>query len=233
MHGSYFALDCGSVADALVDLTGGVVTKVKLDSDEGKELVSSGALWTRMMLYCSWGYVMAAVCKDKSAADDAVAAGGLLCNHVYGVIDCRVLADGSHIVRVHNPWPSGDWHGAWSMGAREWDHPGAHHTPSVVCFAMYRGATGPVVRISDELCCSRTERGVLCARASPSAPNCRDLRCTQMSRRSCTSYRRRSRIQAPSGCPSQTSHAPSHASSSPACSHRRGISSRCIRVRLV
>lgn len=148
VHGSYFALDCGSLADALVDLTGGVVTKVKLDGDEGRELVSSGALWTRMMLYCSWGYVMAAVCKDKGAADDAVGAGGLLCNHAYSVLDCRVLADGSHIVRVHNPWPTGDWRGAWSTGAREWEHPGA-------CRLMPNAAPTCPSLLPARLCCAR------------------------------------------------------------------------------
>lgn len=124
LHGCYFALDCGSIADALVDLTGGVVNKLKLDSEEGEELVDSGALWTRMLLYCSWGYVMAAVFKVKPAADGATGPGGLLLNHVYSVVDCRLLSDGSRLVRVHNPWPTGDWQGAWSRGGREWQLPG-------------------------------------------------------------------------------------------------------------
>jgi hypothetical protein len=126
LHGSYFALDCGSVSDALVDLTGGVVNKVKLDNSQGQELVESGALWTRMLLYCSWGYIMAVVKKVMPASDGATGPGGLLLNHVYSVIDCRLLADGSRLVHIHNPWPAGDWHGAWSAGAREWSHPGVH-----------------------------------------------------------------------------------------------------------
>jgi Calpain family cysteine protease len=47
LHGSYYALDGGSLADALTDLTGGVVSKLKLDEFEGGQLVENGALWTR------------------------------------------------------------------------------------------------------------------------------------------------------------------------------------------
>ncbi len=32
LHGSFYALEGGSVADCLTDLTGGVATKVKLDN---------------------------------------------------------------------------------------------------------------------------------------------------------------------------------------------------------
>jgi calpain-15 len=134
IHGSYFALDGGSLADALVDLTGGVVTKVKLDEDEGKELIQSGSLWTRMMLYCSWGYIMAVVCKVKPSSDDETGPEGLLLNHAYSVLNCRVLEDGSHVIRMHNPWPAGDWQGAWRRESAEWDHPGAH---SVGTFPVY------------------------------------------------------------------------------------------------
>jgi hypothetical protein len=38
----------GRLVGELVDLTGGVVTKVKLNEDEGKELIQSGSLSTRM-----------------------------------------------------------------------------------------------------------------------------------------------------------------------------------------
>jgi hypothetical protein len=125
VHGSFFSLDSGSIADALVDLTGGVVTKVRLDTEDGEILVDTGALWSRLMLYCSWGFVIAAVHKVKPAAENASGPGGLLLNHIYCVIDCRLLSDGARIVRLHNPWPAGHWHGAWSYNSREWKNSGA------------------------------------------------------------------------------------------------------------
>lgn len=126
LHGSYGALDSGSLSDALVDLTAGVVSKMKLDNPECREMVDNGALWTRLSLYCSWGYILAAVHKAHSArVHDPAALGGLLPDHAYSVIDCRQLLDGTRLVRVHNPWPGGQWQGAWSHGAREWEVLGA------------------------------------------------------------------------------------------------------------
>jgi hypothetical protein len=124
LHGNYFALDGGSIGDALVDLTGGVLSKVKLDSEEGGNMVESGALWSRLMLYCSWGYVMAAMRKVKPAADNATGPGGLLLNHTYNVVNCHQLSDGGRLICVHNPWPVGQWHGAWSENSREWNNAG-------------------------------------------------------------------------------------------------------------
>jgi calpain, invertebrate len=119
LHGNYFSLDGGSVGDALVDLTGGVLSKVKLDTEEGQNIIESAVLWSRLTLYCGWGYVMAAMFKVKPAADNAVGPGGLLLNHTYNVVDCHQLSDGARLICVQNPWPVGQWHGAWSDNSRE------------------------------------------------------------------------------------------------------------------
>ncbi len=31
--------------------------------------------------------------------------------------------DRTRLLRMHCPWPSGVWHGAWSTGSHEWDAP--------------------------------------------------------------------------------------------------------------
>ena len=124
LHGSFFSLDGGSLGDALVDLTGGVLSKLKLDTDEGEMLAEGGALWTRLALYCSWGYVMCAMHKVKPAAENATGPGGLLLNYTYNIVDCQTLSDGAQLVCMHNPWPSGKWHGAWGEQSREWKNPG-------------------------------------------------------------------------------------------------------------
>lgn len=125
LHGSFFSLDGGSLGDALVDLTGGVLSKLKLDSEEGEMLVDGGTLWTRLELYCSWGYVMCAMHKVKPAAENATGPGGLLLNYTYNIVDCHKLSDGAQLICMHNPWPSGRWHGAWGKQSREWKNPGA------------------------------------------------------------------------------------------------------------
>lgn len=124
LHGCFFALDGGSIGDALVDLTGGVLSKLKLDSDEGEGLVDGGALWNRLEMYCSWGYVMCAMHKVKPAAENATGPGGLLLNYTYNIVDCCRLSDGAQLICMHNPWPSGKWHGAWGQQSREWKNLG-------------------------------------------------------------------------------------------------------------
>lgn len=44
LHGSYYALEGGSIGDILVDFTGGVVTKRRIDADEGRKPSGSGLL---------------------------------------------------------------------------------------------------------------------------------------------------------------------------------------------
>ena len=90
-----------------------------------------------MLLYCSWGYVMAAVAKAPQALGDAPGPGGLLPNHAYSVVDCRVLPDGTRLVRVHNPWAAGGWQGAWAAESREWlDHGALAGLPVWIRFAQ-------------------------------------------------------------------------------------------------
>jgi Calpain family cysteine protease len=124
LHGSYFALNSGSLGNALVDLTGGVLSKIKLDSPEGVHAVTSGALWSQLQRWVSWGYVMAAVCKVKPAGAGISGPQGLLANAAYTLVSCKLLANGTRLVRLHNPWPSGMWQGAWTAGHTEWDNIG-------------------------------------------------------------------------------------------------------------
>jgi Calpain family cysteine protease len=131
LHGSYYALDSGSLGNALVDLTGGVLTKMKLTSPEVAEQVRNGTLWSQMQCWVSWGYVLAAVCKCKPAGVGTHGPQGLLPNVAYSVIDCKILADGTRLVRLHNPWPSGSWLGAWSTDHSEWERIGV--LSSAIC----------------------------------------------------------------------------------------------------
>lgn len=86
VHGSYHALQGGSVCDALVDLTGGVAFKVKFGPDEeggpyctrpseGPEPVQR--LFAQLRDWLRAGHIVTAMAKDKdaAAAADAAAAG--------------------------------------------------------------------------------------------------------------------------------------------------------------
>ena len=88
MHGSYYALEGGSVGDILVDLTGGVVTKLRLDTEEGKALAQSGSLWEELLGSLQGGAVV--VCGCKAREGSAVEGpSGLLRDKIYSIMDAR------------------------------------------------------------------------------------------------------------------------------------------------
>jgi hypothetical protein len=91
IHGSYSAIEGGSVADCLTDLTGGVTTKIKLDP-RSADWSSAAQLWQQLQDWLAEGAVVA--CKAKptvtSRVDDLgieeqeespMGYGGILLNH--------------------------------------------------------------------------------------------------------------------------------------------------------
>lgn len=48
VHGSYYALEGGSVDDALVDLTGGVSSKTNLSTPDSRAMIESGQMWRQV-----------------------------------------------------------------------------------------------------------------------------------------------------------------------------------------
>lgn len=135
LHGGYAAIASGCVADALIDLTAGVVDT--LDMSAGLE--SEGAVWLHIMQTLSAGNLAVCLAEQHSAdtgadpgvphpsAAAACCAGwaqgiaGLLANSPYSILAAKVLPSGLKLLRLHNPWaPEGVWQGAWGPDAPEW-----------------------------------------------------------------------------------------------------------------
>lgn len=137
-HGGYAAIAHGCVADALIDLTGGIVDTISLAAG----LESEGAVWLHIMQTLSAGNI--AVCtpephsaadadaySDASASEAAAAAAGRACvqgiaglsaHSPYSILAAKVLPSGLKLLRLHNPWaPEGVWQGAWGPDAPEWE----------------------------------------------------------------------------------------------------------------
>lgn len=138
LHGGYAAVAHGCVADALIDLTGGVVDTINLAAG----LESEGAIWLHIMQTLSAGNIAVRLAEQHSAADadtdtgactgadlDQAAPGscmqgiaGLSANSPYSVLAAKVLPSGLKLLRLHNPWaPEGVWQGAWGPDAPEWE----------------------------------------------------------------------------------------------------------------
>ena len=129
LHGGYAAIASGCAADALVDLTGGVVDTMHLTTG----LLSEGTVWSAIMQHLAGGNILACT-GDPTAASHATAAaagaagncagsvGGIMPDSPYSIIAAKVLPSGLQLLRLHNPWaPEGRWQGAWgSPDAPEW-----------------------------------------------------------------------------------------------------------------
>ncbi|KAG2495537.1 hypothetical protein HYH03_006480 [Edaphochlamys debaryana] len=68
VHGSYYALEGLPLHETLVDLTGGVGFKLKLDSQRGRQAVAEGALWLDLQAWLGAGSVIACVAKRRAPA---------------------------------------------------------------------------------------------------------------------------------------------------------------------
>jgi hypothetical protein len=123
LHGSYAKLNGGSVAETLVDLSGGAAQKIVLTDDSVKAMIASGALWKKLHRYLSYNYLMGASYSDKNASAEAEGLRGILKNHAYSVL-MALETGGFKLLKVRNPWGQGEWTGDWSDKSDIWaEHP--------------------------------------------------------------------------------------------------------------
>ncbi|XP_063686237.1 calpain-5-like [Bolinopsis microptera] len=129
LAGSYEALDSGSSADALSDLTGGVSqyvdfkkanihddeeARAELFKDLHKALSRDSLVNASMVIQAGEG--------SESKRDN-----GLIVGHAYTIIRCYELSlgflgmDGKHkLVKIRNPWGDTEWKGKWSDDDPKW-----------------------------------------------------------------------------------------------------------------
>jgi hypothetical protein len=120
LHGTYESIETGSIASALIDLTGEAPESVNL-VDSRADL---NALWSKLLHATAEGYLMgasaAAVANAKNGVVEEDLGNGLLGNHAYAVL--TAVEVGAHrLVNLRNPWGgSKEWTGAWSDSSKEW-----------------------------------------------------------------------------------------------------------------
>jgi len=148
LHGSYAALEAGSAADAMMDLTGGIVETIDMKkmgtkkkklpkSLQGDEEWDYSVLWKRFKKAQQKGFLLS--CSNKSEYDSSraqqkiIATGnGIVLSHAYSI--SRVISisvrnpkginifhkDNYNLIAVRNPWGEHSWNGAWSVTSKEW-----------------------------------------------------------------------------------------------------------------
>ncbi|KAG8445003.1 hypothetical protein GDO86_009953 [Hymenochirus boettgeri] len=115
LHGCYEALWAGQVADALVDLTGGLVERwcLRSENKSGNENMFSRIveLKDRCAMSCS-------VLNKKERVGEL----GEL--HSYAITDIQNVITKDHkelvLLRLHNPWGRSKWLGSWHKGSDKW-----------------------------------------------------------------------------------------------------------------
>ncbi|XP_011369052.1 calpain-13 [Pteropus vampyrus] len=115
-HGSYLHLHYGYLPDALVDLTGGVVTRVDLHSSTSDlVMMVKTATMAGSLITCA---TPAGPTGEASSMEN-----GLVSQHAYTVtgaeqIQCR--RGWEDLIRLWNPWGNTEWRGRWRDGSSEW-----------------------------------------------------------------------------------------------------------------
>nr|XP_004451131.1 calpain-13 isoform X1 [Dasypus novemcinctus]XP_012377868.1 calpain-13 isoform X1 [Dasypus novemcinctus] len=116
LHGSYSHLHFGYLPDALVDLTGGVVTYVDQNTHPSNLVMV-------VKMAASLGSLMACGSRLGQTDGNQVLENGLVSCHAYtvtGAEQIRYRRGLENIIRLWNPWGKREWRGRWSDGSPEW-----------------------------------------------------------------------------------------------------------------
>ncbi|KAB0362273.1 hypothetical protein FD754_006429 [Muntiacus muntjak] len=115
-HGSYANLHYGYLPDALVDLTGGVVTNISLH-------LSSSDLMTMVKTAAEAGSLMTCGTLAGPTSESMRRANGLVSRHAYTVTGAEQIEyrrRWEYLIRLWNPWGRIEWSGRWSDRSPEW-----------------------------------------------------------------------------------------------------------------
>nr|XP_009929533.1 PREDICTED: calpain-10 [Opisthocomus hoazin] len=124
VHGSYEQLWAGQVADALVDLTGGIAERWTL-KDPGRNMekektgmVLEKAVFRRLMNLKEQCVISCSILNSRQGSSE------LGEFHAFIVIDMLNLSEASGkdivLLRIRNPWGRRCWRGPWCEGGQGW-----------------------------------------------------------------------------------------------------------------
>jgi len=120
--GSYEKLNSGSVAESLVELSGGVSQKILLTEDASKAAAKDGSLWRRLARYLKFNYLLG--CSNSvagaKAENDSDTKDGILVNHAYSILYCKEVGK-LQLLKLRNPWGFAEWDGDWSDKSEKWE----------------------------------------------------------------------------------------------------------------
>ncbi|XP_061599549.1 calpain-1 catalytic subunit-like [Cololabis saira] len=114
--GSYSDMTAGTPAEALVDFTGGVHICVQLSDPPPK-------LWELMCRAGRSKSLMGCGTPQGDTSANTVLPNGMVQGHAYTVTGVKEISSRGQVVnlvRLWNPWGTGEWNGDWSDGSPLW-----------------------------------------------------------------------------------------------------------------
>ena len=117
-HGNYaIALDGGFVAEALEDLTGGIGEEIFM-----AEIHDQSDFFLKLLKAYNTKSMMSASILTSSRIKEE---NGLVCGHAYSlnkVVEFKLGNETVQLLRIRNPWGSGEFRGQWSDGCKKWEN---------------------------------------------------------------------------------------------------------------
>ncbi|XP_063080008.1 calpain-1 catalytic subunit-like [Engraulis encrasicolus] len=152
--GSYADMNGGTVAEALVDFTGGVHMCFDLKD-------APADLWDLMFRACQSKSLMGCGTPQGATAANTVLPNGIVEGHAYTITGVhKVTSNGQPVklVRLFNPWGQGEWNGAWSDKSAAWQTVSSEERPSNATF----GENGEFWMSMEDFCNSYNDMDICC-----------------------------------------------------------------------
>lgn len=120
LYGSFEYTKKCSFEEYCADLTGGVSHRLNVHAPSIEKMINSGDLWSRLLRYNKWGYILSCMCKEETDSDEPVQVSGITHNYPY-IITYIQEVGGLKMVQLYNPWFLHEWSGDWSKSSDKWD----------------------------------------------------------------------------------------------------------------
>jgi hypothetical protein len=120
LHRSFEGIEAGHVDCALVDLSGGIGSRIDLSKEPYKQQSRNGVMFEQLLAYRKAGFLMGAGSPAGSDREEAMSPFGIVQGHAYSILDVQAV-DEHQLIRLRNPWGRKEWTGDWSDKSPLWN----------------------------------------------------------------------------------------------------------------
>jgi calpain-15 len=108
LYRNYEAIESGFVDQALVDLSGGIGSRIDMSKDPTKQQTRNGVIFAQLLSHHAAGYLLGAGSPSGSDSETNASPSGI------------IQGDGNQLLRMRNPWGRKEWTGDWSDNSDKW-----------------------------------------------------------------------------------------------------------------